>query len=989
MMTAAAMLFAFLPGKVFAAENIPGTETVEEQQEPDAEAVTEESGETGSESVSGQEAEPETVTETQKPESVRGSESETEAAAQEQREPETVRESEPETEAVEDFAPASSEQTETGSGNEGGDGSVPEGQDGESLVPEEETRTESGQAELLGVGVTEAVDVSVRYHTHVQTLAWQNWVANGTVSGTSGMSKRLEGIEIWVSGNRNLGVRYTAHCQTYGWLPWSSDGETNGTEGEAKRLEAIKIQLTGSDAAKYDIYYRVHAQSYGWLSWAKNGQAAGTAGEAKRLEAIQIVIMPAGVEAPALLDGVTSRDSRAYISRTGSENPSVPGEDSTNVLYRTHVQTYGWQGWKYNGGVSGTSGQAKRLEGINIELTNRQCSGAVRYRTHVQSEGWQKWKPEGDLSGTSGGAKRLEAIQIELTGEMAERYDVYYRVHAQSYGWMGWTKNGAPAGTAGFGKRLEAIQILLTEKGAPEPGNVNGIRSNVEDGFIKVSNAQEPGQGEYPDPGMISGIPLPIPMPEEEGQDVEAYTYKITPLFPPFNECFYVETDNPNPKYVRFVDKDSVYCKEGEEPCTLVAADRRFLDVQYENRITGRVKGGYIFMWDDGKGTDGEEFVLQKKTETNYRIGGAIGWYTTAEYKDTPVTVSCPAVKSSAQYLIDEYTTPGADFFKNMDAVQKGLENLSIYPKTLQNTKKRNEYHPYPRLMNSPYPELPLMERYNIYEDTEDRMLAAYVHPYVIDSAGFPALMRTVAKTLAPDCVVENGDYHAQIRVTYQGRSRRYGGAGKNDGEDVIYSKYIETLYRFDGSGGDFAAASSMEAIRSRLSRYAQSTEKELDSLKKMLLGKLRDDAFPGSWLRVDCWSNNSGSCYAYRTSRGYALKDTWVDGRYINECTTHRPGATYEEHPNADILLRNQTYQNYKGETVTGDLHYRYQEKTDTWKVTDSNIVGWQDESGNLPRNMYLTRAQVDAMDVDRNTKKEPESGLIYNGKVEPGTPF
>lgn len=89
------------------------------------------------------------------------------------------------------------------------------------------------------------------------------------MSGTSGQAKRLEGIEIAVSGNQKLGIQYATHCQTYGWLPWSSNGEMNGTEGEAKRLEAIKIQLTGADKDKYDVYYRVHAQSYGWLGWAK------------------------------------------------------------------------------------------------------------------------------------------------------------------------------------------------------------------------------------------------------------------------------------------------------------------------------------------------------------------------------------------------------------------------------------------------------------------------------------------------------------------------------------------------------------------------------------------------------------------------------------------------------------------------------------------------------------------------------------------------
>ena len=78
---------------------------------------------------------------------------------------------------------------------------------------------------------------------------------------------------------------------------------------------------------------------------------------------------------------------------------------------------------------------------------------------------------DGAMSGTSGQAKRLEAIQIRLTGEMAQHYDIYYRVHAQTYGWLGWAKNGEKAGTEGLAKRLEAIQIVLVEKGGAAPGS--------------------------------------------------------------------------------------------------------------------------------------------------------------------------------------------------------------------------------------------------------------------------------------------------------------------------------------------------------------------------------------------------------------------------------------------------------------------------------------------------------------------------------------
>ena len=344
-------------------------------------------------------------------------------------------------------------------------------------------------------------DVTIRYTTHVQTYGWQGdennankWFANGKMAGTSGKAKRLEGIKIRVYGNDNLGIQYTTHCQSYGWLPWSANGEMNGTEGEAKRLEAIKIQLTGVDKEKYDVYYRVHAQSYGWLAWAANGAPAGTAGLAKRLEAIQIVIVKKGESFDHAIGNIQSARGEAYIaSSTANANPVVTGENNVNVEYRTHVQSFGWQGWKYNGMMSGTSGKAKRLEGINIKLTNKPYSGSIVYTTHVQSIGWQgnennvnTWFRDGQMAGTSGRAKRLEAIRIALTGEMAEHYDVYYRVHAQTYGWLAWAKNGEAAGTAGLSKRLEGIQIVLVPKGGAAPANnYGGVVTTNKQTYIK------------------------------------------------------------------------------------------------------------------------------------------------------------------------------------------------------------------------------------------------------------------------------------------------------------------------------------------------------------------------------------------------------------------------------------------------------------------------------------------------------------------------
>lgn len=166
-------------------------------------------------------------------------------------------------------------------------------------------------------------------------------------------------------------------------------------------------------------------------------------------------------------------DANGIVSALGltkaSENSVVTS--SPSISYQTHVQDYGWQSWKSNGEVSGTVGQSKRLEGINIKLSN--INGSIEYKTHVQDIGWQDWKSNGQMSGTTGQSKRLEAIQIKLSGEAADQYDVYYRVHAQDYGWLDWAKNGESAGTEGYSKRLEGIQIVLVKKGENAPGSTS------------------------------------------------------------------------------------------------------------------------------------------------------------------------------------------------------------------------------------------------------------------------------------------------------------------------------------------------------------------------------------------------------------------------------------------------------------------------------------------------------------------------------------
>lgn len=169
--------------------------------------------------------------------------------------------------------------------------------------------------------------------------------------------------------------------------------------------------------------------------------------------------------------------SKQYIKKINTGTSGLNGENTvpdtkkTGVIYSTHIQSDGWQASKANGEISGTTGEAKRIEAIKIQLSNIGYTGSVQYSTHVQSNGWKNWVSDGTIGGTTGEAKRMEAIRIRLTGEAANHYDIYYRVHTQTYGWLDWAKNGEIAGTTDGARRMEAIQIKLVSKGSPAPGS--------------------------------------------------------------------------------------------------------------------------------------------------------------------------------------------------------------------------------------------------------------------------------------------------------------------------------------------------------------------------------------------------------------------------------------------------------------------------------------------------------------------------------------
>ena len=157
-------------------------------------------------------------------------------------------------------------------------------------------------------------------------------------------------------------------------------------------------QEAGKPVNDAGIWYRAHVEKAGWLPAVRDGQTAGTTGQSARLEAIKIT-PPEGL----VLDVI------AHVQKLG------------NKEYRNiHKGESSGTGSSDNNPIIGTTGERLRLEAIKIKVVENTTGKFLRYRGHVQGKGWLPWRsaPKGTYgawAGTTGESRRLEAIQIELT----------------------------------------------------------------------------------------------------------------------------------------------------------------------------------------------------------------------------------------------------------------------------------------------------------------------------------------------------------------------------------------------------------------------------------------------------------------------------------------------------------------------------------------------------------------------------------------------
>ncbi|MBO4681406.1 MAG: hypothetical protein J5623_05835 [Clostridiales bacterium] len=166
------------------------------------------------------------------------------------------------------------------------------------------------------VPIEQNAAASVVYRLRGQDYGWQKtWSKDGSASGASG--KRIDGITILLAPSKYFGgIMYRTYLQDGKWTSWVSNGSFSGQKKTGKRVEALQIKLTGDMAEHYDVYYRVFVQNQGWLDWTENGETAGSANLCSRMEKIQIVLREKGMGEPGDEDGIKSEKPHAYYAAT-------------------------------------------------------------------------------------------------------------------------------------------------------------------------------------------------------------------------------------------------------------------------------------------------------------------------------------------------------------------------------------------------------------------------------------------------------------------------------------------------------------------------------------------------------------------------------------------------------------------------------------------------------------------------------------------------
>lgn len=192
----------------------------------------------------------------------------------------------------------------------------------------------------------------------------------------------------------------------------------------------------------------------GIMVWEGIGSLAGHVAIVERIDnSNQIYTSESGWNSSYFWNAIRNNDNGRWGMNSNYRfkgcivNPSM----DSNFKYRSHLQDIGWQEWKINGETSGTTGESRRLEAIEIDAPFE-----IEASAHIEDIGWINYGKinKDSIIGTIGESKRLECLRL--------KGNFKYRVHIESSGWSAWTNADGicTLGSVGQSLRIEAIEMV-------------------------------------------------------------------------------------------------------------------------------------------------------------------------------------------------------------------------------------------------------------------------------------------------------------------------------------------------------------------------------------------------------------------------------------------------------------------------------------------------------------------------------------------------
>lgn len=105
------------------------------------------------------------------------------------------------------------------------------------------TEEEGRRMEAIKITLKSSLEGGVKMRAHVADDGWLDWTDD--IAGTTGQCRRMEAIQIILEGDitSKYNVFYRTYAPGYGWQDWVSNGKVSGTTGLSRQLSAIEIKL--------------------------------------------------------------------------------------------------------------------------------------------------------------------------------------------------------------------------------------------------------------------------------------------------------------------------------------------------------------------------------------------------------------------------------------------------------------------------------------------------------------------------------------------------------------------------------------------------------------------------------------------------------------------------------------------------------------------------------------------------------------------------